>query len=140
MSEENSLRPWPTVALFTLIWVPVLGLGTWLCREVLGPEYVKISIISGGIVYFACFLSITVSYWARKRYGRGLIEVLLAGGLRAGIPAGAVLVFFSVLDKILFYKTVFIVFGYYVVILVFEVWLFTRNRDSVVVESTNDKE
>ncbi|MDO5552281.1 MAG: hypothetical protein Q4G68_00840 [Planctomycetia bacterium] len=111
---------------FVVWWLLVTAVVVCVTLGVLGLEYVKISMVSGFLVFAAGFFSIVANYYAKRKYKNNVVEILLPAAIRTGIPLGAVLVFFSLFDKNIFYRTVFIVFGYYMMLLLFEVFEFTR--------------
>ena len=83
----------------------------------------RVLLYAAGAVFLARNANIAAVYYCKTKFG-ALVEMTVSSALRTGIPLTAVLVFYLAIDKILLKSAVLTLFGFYVLTLPFEVWLF----------------
>ncbi len=130
-TEFSLLR---TLGRFTGYFLLVLIMGTAISYCIIGNNFLIGSIICGVICYSAGALALVATWFVRRRYGIGLIDMLVAMIIRTGIPMVGALVIFALLDNNILNKAILSLAGYYLALFPFEV------RSSMPRKKTRDSD
>ena len=105
------------------IYAAVVYAGVLAAFNALSDAYpLRAALAAAAAVFLAGNLSILCAFFGKKRFS-AMVEMLVTGAIRTGLPLAVALVFYFAVDKIISRPAILTFAALYVLTLAFEVWV-----------------